>query len=402
MTDPRVWRVAGDPLVAGAPTGPLAGITVAVKDVVAVAGQRIGAGVPAYLAAASPEPRHATAVARLLAAGAAVRGIAVADQFAYSLAGTNEHYPTPPNPAVPAGIPGGSSSGSASAVSLREADLGLGTDTAGSLRVPASYQALWGLRATYDAVDPIGVLPLAPDFDSIGLLARDAATLRAAASVLLDADAGRAHPPAALAVAPALLDGLDEQVRAAFDAALTGIRERAEVGEVTEVRVPDPGGLAEAFRVHQAWQAWRCYGRWIAEHPGALLGDVRQRFEVASRVTGEEDAEAQAALGRARPALEEALAGRTLLLPSAAGPAPPLSGDVDTREQARAATLRLTCLAGITRRPAVSAPALRVDGAPVGLCLVGPPHSDLALVQLAATLQRALAGPGSPLPREIP
>ncbi|HVN14007.1 MAG TPA: amidase family protein [Kineosporiaceae bacterium] len=425
MTDHRVWRVVGDPLVTGARSGPLAGLTVAVKDVIAVAGQRIGAGVPGYLAAASPEPRHATAVARLLAAGAAVRGIAVTEQFAYSLAGTDEHGPVPPNPAVPGRIPGGSSSGCASAVALREADLGLATDTAGSVRVPASYQGLWGLRTTYQAVDPIGVLPLAPDYDTVGLLTRDAATLRAAASVLLDQGAGRAHPPAAFAVAPALHAGVDEGVAAAFDAALAEARDAGAVGEVTEVTLPDPAELAEAFRVHQAWQAWRCYGRWISAHPGALRSDVRHGFEVAAQVTAQQDARARATLDLARAALEEALADRTLLLPSTATAAPePTAGNGEGgtseggasergasergasedggAEGLRSATLRLTCLAGVTGRPAVSAPALRVDGAPLGLCLVGPPDSDLALVQLAATVQRAVALGGHQTTREVP
>src|SRR4051794_16426805 len=124
--DARIWRLVGDPLVRGADEGPLAGLTVAVKDVVAVAGFAVGAGVPAWLAGAEAEPRYAAALQRLLDAGASVAGIARTDQLAYSLAGTNEHYGAPPNPAVRQAIPGGSSSGSAAAVALGAADLGLG------------------------------------------------------------------------------------------------------------------------------------------------------------------------------------------------------------------------------------------------------------------------------------
>jgi Asp-tRNA(Asn)/Glu-tRNA(Gln) amidotransferase A subunit family amidase len=237
VTDPRVWRVVGDPLVAGAAVGPLAGLSVAVKDVIAVQGHRLGAGVPALLAAGRPQPRHAPALARLLAAGASVRGIARMDQLAYSLAGTNEHFPPPPNGAVPGAVPGGSSSGSASAVALREADIGLGTDTAGSIRVPASYQGLWGLRTSYGVVERAGVLPLAPDFDTVGLLTRDAASLRAVASVLLDAGAGREGAAAAFAVAPQLLKDLDESVAEAFEAALRVVR---GLRNVREVSIPAP------------------------------------------------------------------------------------------------------------------------------------------------------------------
>jgi amidase len=144
--DSSVWRVVGNPLLAGSGTGPLVGETLAVKDVFAVAGFAVGAGVPAYLAEQSAATEHSPAVARLLAAGASIRGIAQTDQFAYSLAGDNPHYGTPVNAVVAAALPGGSSNGPATAVALGEATIGLGTDTAGSIRVPASYQGLWGLR----------------------------------------------------------------------------------------------------------------------------------------------------------------------------------------------------------------------------------------------------------------
>src|SRR3954471_14491186 len=212
--DPRIWRISGDPLVAGAGTGPLAGLTVAVKDVIAVAGHAVGAGVPARLAEARPELRHAAAVRRLLEAGADVQGIARTDQLAYSLAGTNEHDiretgGAPTNVAVPGAIPGGSSSGSAAAVALGEADVGLGTDTAGSIRVPASYQGLWGLRTTHGAVPTDRLLPLAPSFDTVGWLTRDRATLERVAGAVLTAGPDLDVRPV---VAPGLLDGLDSAV----------------------------------------------------------------------------------------------------------------------------------------------------------------------------------------------
>ncbi len=198
--DRRIWRVVGDPLLPsgdhkddhpGVPTGDhepageLAGLRVAVKDLFAVAGFAIGAGNPTFLAQQSPQPEHAVAVARLLDAGAAITGIAQTDEFAYSLAGTNIHYGTPPNPRAPGRISGGSSSGSASATAAGQVDIGLGTDTGGSIRVPASYQGLWGLRTTHGSVDRTGLLPLAPSFDTVGVLTRDPTTLRKAIGVLL-------------------------------------------------------------------------------------------------------------------------------------------------------------------------------------------------------------------------
>ena len=117
--DTRIWRIVGDPLVPATGAGPLSAQSVAVKDLYAVAGQRVGAGNPAWLAAARTEPRHAAAVEALLAAGADLRGIARTDEFAYSLAGTNAHYGTPPNPKAPHRVSGGSTSGPASATTRR-------------------------------------------------------------------------------------------------------------------------------------------------------------------------------------------------------------------------------------------------------------------------------------------
>ncbi|RXZ67348.1 AtzH-like domain-containing protein, partial [Agromyces albus] len=187
--DPRVWRVVGEPLIRASASGPLDGFTVAVKDVFAVEGFPLGAGVPAYLEGARPEPRSAASLRALIAAGASVRGIAQTDQFAYSIAGRNAAYGTPPNPAVPGAISGGSSSGPAAAVAMGHATIGLATDTAGSIRIPASYQGLWGLRTTHGAVSTEGVLPLAPSFDTVGWLTRDGETLVAAARASVDAAA---------------------------------------------------------------------------------------------------------------------------------------------------------------------------------------------------------------------
>ena len=138
--DTTVWRVVGSPLLAATGSGALDRSTVAVKDLFAVAGFAIGGGVKRFLAQAADEPAHAPAVAALLDAGASITGIAQTDELAFSLAGTNIHYGTPVNPAAPGRITGGSSSGPAAAVARGWADLGLATDTAGSIRVPASYK----------------------------------------------------------------------------------------------------------------------------------------------------------------------------------------------------------------------------------------------------------------------
>ena len=379
--DARVWRVVGTPLVSGAESGDLRGETIAVKDLFGVAGFAVGAGVPAYLGA--PAEKNSPAVAALLAAGADVAGIAQTDEFAYSIAGRNPHYGTPPNPAVVGGVPGGSSSGPASAVALGQASIGLGTDTAGSIRVPASYQGLWGLRTTHGSVSADGLVALAPTFDAPGWITRSPSVLRAAAAATLPTHAGAG----AFVVDPLLTAQAEPDVREVFEAFVGDHVESVELG--------DPQLFFETFRTVQQAEAWRTHGAWIQAHPGALGDDVAARFELASRVTPAQEAEARATLERLRLQLDSALGDRVLLVPSASSVAISTTADAATVERTRQGTLKMTAVAGLTGRPALSAPLLSVAqpgallSAPVGLCLVGPRHSELALIDLATELAAA-------------
>ena len=384
--DPSVWRIRGDPLVAGSTDGPLAGCRVAVKDVLAVRGQRRGAGNPTWLAAQDPEPDDAAAVAAVSGAGAEITGIARTDEFAYSLAGTNAHHGTPPNPAAPDRISGGSSSGPASAVALGEADVGLGTDTAGSIRVPASYQGLFGLRTTHGAVSRAGMLPLAPSFDTVGWLTRSAALLTRVGEVLVPG--ARQAPVTHGVVIPALTappagETAPATVGTAFAAAVARLDLDVEELEVSAETLADWAG---AFRALQGAQAWAAHGTWVTAHPGALGPDVAGRFAVAATVDAETAAAARRVVGTACRVLRSIVTpGTVLLLPSTSSPAPTRAaapGDPEI-ERARAATLGLTCLAGLAGAPAVSMPYLEVDGAPVGFSAVGPPRADLDLCTLA-------------------
>ncbi|MET4705513.1 AtzH-like domain-containing protein [Frigoribacterium sp. UYMn621] len=380
-----VWRVVGSPLVTGATEGPLVGETVAVKDLFDVAGFAVGAGVPAYLAEAPRTVAHASAVTALLAAGATVQGIAQTDEFAYSVAGKNSHYGTPPNAAVAGAIPGGSSSGAATAVASGQVSIGLGTDTGGSIRVPASYQGLWGLRTTHDAVARAGLLGLAPSFDTVGWMTRDAATLRAAASASLGS-AGRAEVSGRFAVAPALLALASPELQDAFAATLARLAEAGLTDDLVEVTLPDIDDLHEIFRTVQSAEAWATHGEWITAHPDALGSEIAGRFAFGATIDPETESFARQALELARERIESIVGERVLLLPSASSVAPSTTADAETIEQVRQSTLRLTCVAGIAGRPALSVPLLTVEGAPVGFGLVGPPNTDVALIALGESL----------------
>ena len=392
--DRSIWRLLGSPLVAGAASGPLRGESVAVKDLFEVAGFAVGAGNPAYLAESRPAATTAPAAASLLAAGADVLGIAQTDEFAYSIAGRNSHYGAPVNVASPGSIPGGSSSGPASAVASGQASIGLGTDTAGSIRVPASYQGLWGLRATHGAIDTSGLLPLAPSFDAVGWLIRSPGVLLRAAAASLD-DSRQVHIPAEVAIAPATQAEISPGVRDAFSTSVERLVEARRFPPPDRVQLPDLTEAAALFRTMQAAEAWQVHGDWVLRHPGCLGPEIAARFAYAASVTTDQHRGAIAGLERIRASLDAALAGRALLLPSTATTAPRLDADAELIDNVRTCTLRLTCLAGIGGYPALSVPALRVDGIPAGLCLLGPRFSDLALIKSGQRIADALQIPAA-------
>lgn len=391
-----IWRAGGyrsAPLIPASGTGPLSGQNVAVKDLYALAGHRIGAGNPTWLAEAAEQTTTAAAVRLLLEAGAAISGIAQTDEFALSLAGTNQHYGTPPNPAAPDRISGGSSSGSAAAVALGQVSIGLGTDTGGSIRVPASYQGLWGMRSTHGAISREGLLPLAQSFDTVGWMTRDADTLGLVAEVLLPATEEAAQDvalPTELTVIPRFFDQVQPEVadavRAAVDGVTTAPQDTLHLKRLEGVSPEMHAAWFEAFRVIQMREAWANHGEWISTHWEAMADDVGARFRTASQFSADQEQQARALAAGARRIIREWVGDSVLALPSAAGPAPlrseaALGGDVI--EEHRRGTMMLTCLAGLAGLPAVNVPLRTAAGLPTGVCLLGAAGSDRELIRWA-------------------
>jgi amidase len=379
-------RVGPELLAEGAGSGPLHGCTFVAKDVFDVAGTRTGAGSPERLADVTQAGQHAWAVARCLAAGADLVGKAHTDELTYSLSGSNAHYGTPVNPAAPGRVPGGSSSGSASAVAAQLCDLALGTDTGGSVRVPASYCGLLGLRPTHGRVPMDGVVPLAPSFDTVGWFARSPAVLRAAGQALLPAVDDPAPAIESLVLIDDLFDVVDPAVA---QAVTTAARSLADGHGLTLSTASLPGGTPdewfEAFRTLQAHEAWATHGPWITQRRPRLGDGIAARFAAAATVDrAARDRAAERRAGLAAATAARFGRGTALVLPSAAGPAPPPNLPDADYDQLRGRTLRLTSVAGILGTPALSLPLAQAEGLPVGVCLLGWRDGEDALLDLAA------------------
>ncbi len=374
--------------IAATAAGQLDGLNFAVKDLIDVAGIVTGGGNPDWQRTHEPAQRSAPVVERLLAAGASILGKTITDELAFSLEGVNEHYGTPLNTACPDRIPGGSSSGSASAVAAGLVDFALGTDTGGSVRVPASFCGLYGMRPTHNAISLDGVLPFAPSYDTVGWFARDAELLAKVGDVLL--------PPAKPAPIETLII-----VRDAFAIAdapvAAALRDLcARLGVTQEITVFD-GAEAdwfEAYRILQGTENWRELGPWITATQPRFGEAIAPRFAGTAEITDDDVARWQPLRDGIRARLRAQLGGGVAwLIPTAPCTAlrkdAPGAGAQIGPFYGRALTL--TSIAGHAGLPQINLPVATVDGCPVGLSLVAGAGQDRALLDAARILTARLA-----------
>jgi len=374
-------------VVPHASTGPLSGLSFAVKDLFDIAGYPTSGGQPFLLAMSGIKTATAPTVQKLLDAGARFVGKTVTDELAFSMNGQNAHFGNPVNGGAPDRISGGSSSGSASAVSSRLCDFALGTDTGGSVRAPASHCGLYGLRPTHGRVSLQGALDLSPSFDTCGWFTRDAGSFARVADVLLGADATPLPAQPRLLLPTEVWGLLEPEVAAA----LAPARARAEalLGAAVPVDVvlESFDAMYWHFRRLQGREAWGVDGPLITRHAPPLGPGVAQRFAWSSQVSDEQVATATAFRARFRAQLAERL-GRdgVLLMPTMPDVAPLISADEAGLESYRNRAIQMLCIAGLAGFPQLSLPLATRLGAPLGISLLGPPGSDRSLVALAERL----------------
>jgi amidase len=374
--------LTSDPLPAKG-SGPLDGLRLAVKDVFDLAGYSTGGGNPTWLTEHPHASRDADAVATLRTAGALVVGKTHTDELAYSLAGSNAHYGDLDNPRAPGRTPGGSSSGSAVAVSSGLADIGLGTDTAGSIRVPAAWCGLYGLRPTWGRVRRGGAMALGPTHDTVGLMASTLELLQTAALLLLEP----AHAPevAEFLVPDDLWLQADPDVITALTPALGRLKNVLPVqGVSTLLQSRPPATLVRTFSITQGAQVWKTFGKWVLAADPDLGDDVRARLDAAAALSSSEIAVGQRQAGATRAQLLDVLTARVMVVPTVPITAP-TSADARSAE-VRGRLLALTVAASIGGLPALTVPLPGPGGSPIGLCLVGSPGTDEVLFTLAAAL----------------
>ena len=369
--------------IEGSATGPLLGCSFGVKDVFDIAGHRTGNGHPRWLETHPPAQRTASAVERLLAAAAHMAGKTYCDEMTYSINGENVHYGTPVNPKAPGRIPGGSSSGSASAVSGDLVDFALGTDCGGSVRIPASYCGIYGIRTTHGLVPADGVVPLAASFDTVGWFARTSSLMRRVGTVLLPS--GMPFVPGRLLIAADAFAAIDPAIAAALTPAIAEVA--AAIAKTTRVKVytADSAEWRSIFRVLQGAEIRAQHGAWIDRYRPEFGPGIRERFAWTAAITAAEVAAAMPGREAVARHMDSLLGDDAILcLPTAPGIAPRLNTPPAELEVFRGHAFALLSIAGLARLPQISLPLGTFDGCPLGLSIMGPRGSDQGLLDWAA------------------
>jgi amidase len=326
-------------------------------------------------------------VQRLLDAGATLIGKTVTDEVSLGILGENPFDGTPLNPKGPDRVPGGSSSGSASAVAQGLCDTALGTDTGGSVRVPASFCGLYGIRPTHGRLDLGGMMRQAPSSDTTGWFARDAATFARVSEVLLG-EPVPAGLPTRLVVAADAFGLADDETAAALRPMVC--RLSALVRDVREELLAPPGlsVWARAQRTLQSQEAWVTFKDWIDRENPRMAWSVARNLALAATISEPEREWAALTRAEARARLAWLLRPGTILcLPTTPFPAPRKGLPLPILSPLRA---RITCLAahgGLTGVPQVSLPGAQVDGLPVGLSILAARGADAALVAVAKAME---------------
>ncbi len=367
-----------------APTGAgtLTGVRLAVKDLLDVAGAVTTGGNPDWAASQAPAQRDAEAVGRLRAAGAHVVGKTVTDELAFSLEGENAHHGTPRNPRAPGRLPGGSSSGSAVAVAAGLADIALGTDTGGSVRVPASFCGVWAMRSTHGRIPLDGVLPFAPSFDTVGWFAGDADLLARAGEVLLQQPSNA--KPLRLHIAQDALALADAPVQDALRSAASALG----IADSAQAFIDPWEDWLEAYTVLQGLEIRQQLGPWIARRAPRFGPSIAPRFASAMQLRPEDGARWLSWRTRATRRLHEALGeDEAWLVPAAPTTALPRDADGDTRGRFYRRALALGALAGHAGLPQVVMPLAQAQGLPVAVSLFAGPGQDMRLLALARALE---------------
>ena len=367
--------------VPGAASGSLAGLSFGLKDIFDVAGHKTGFGCPDWLRTHDAAKVHSLVAKKLLDAGATLAGKTHTEEMAFSLTGENAHYGTPLNVAAPGRVPGGSSSGSAAAVAGKLVDFAIGSDTGGSVRGPASFCGIYGIRPTHGRISLDGVCPLAPGFDACGWFARDADLLARVGDVLLG---GKAATPGRVLLAQDAFALALPDATAALQPAMARVAKVLGTPQAVTVSSEGLNAWFEVFRILQFAEIWDTHREWVTRVKPNFGIAIGKRFEAVAKSDAAEVARMAPQREAIAERLDQLLANNAImLLPTVPDIAPLLKCPHEQTTAFRERAMGMLCISGIGRLPQVSLPLATANGCPLGISLVAARGNDEMLLAVA-------------------
>ena len=371
-----------------AKSGPLDGLSFSVKDVFEVKGHTNSAGNPDWLRTHEKASSHSPVIEKLLNNGAIMKGITITDELMYSLDGINAHYGTPRNPKAPNHIPGGSSSGSAVSVASGDVDFSIGTDTGGSMRIPASYCGIYGFRPSHGIISTAGCIPMAKSFDTVGWMARNPDVLRKVGQVFLGKRQLNSKPFTTIYFPEQIWNSLlDKSIVEILKGKTNALLSNQFQETFINWQKAGFSQWPEIFRVIQGYEVWQEHGDWVERVNPSFGPGISDRMKMAATITEFEMKQAW----KKRTVIEQMITNllqedSLLIIPTAVQGPPSLQSSQEELKQIRSKNLQLTCIASLCGLPQLSIPLFEYKGCPIGLSFVANRREDLRLLKLGEEL----------------
>ena len=358
--------------------GLLSNLNFVLKDMCDVKNFKTSCGNPDFFKKCDFANDYAPFLKYLLNEGPVLKGITVCDEFFYSLIGENGHYGTPTNLNAPSCVPGGSSSGSAAALTTDLYDFSIGSDTGGSVRIPASFCGLIGMRPTHNRINTKGVYPMAPSFDTVGWFANNPEIFQKVGNVLLNNIERSNVDFKQYVVAEDLLELCDAEVQSNFNNYIN-----VNIPNINKTRLSTntKAIIADNFRILQGAEVKANIIPWIEKNKPNISPEIRSRIDMASKIT---DIEVNRALIFRKTLIDEIKKslpeGTIAVFPTSPFSAPKSGQDDESLGSFRKRLMELTSVAGMTSRPQITIPRLKDKSGPVGISLLGWKYSDEILL----------------------
>ncbi|TXR51949.1 amidase [Reinekea thalattae] len=388
--DSRIYCQQGPDSLAATNQGALSGMDFVFKDLFDVKGYVTGAGNPRWLETHAPAKTTSPIIEALLAQGANCIGRVQTDELAYSLNGQNIHYGTPINPVAEDSIPGGSSSGSAVAVARGDCDFAIGTDTGGSVRVPASYCGLLGLRPTHGKLDLSHCFELAKTFDTAGIFSADIQVMRTLWQALTGADSG--NKVNAIYLDNRYRELLSDQRYQRFSQACEQAGIELLSGSLLDELKLDFDQLSLLFRTIQGYEIIQKHGDWLAQYGDSLDPSILERVHWAKTISAQEHQQASETRAKLTADVLALLSSMNCLwaLPTTPSAPPKLTMAGEPLAQYRSQLMGLTSLSGLCGLPQLHLPLPNLSEGPCGISLLGLADTEADLISTAEALLAAL------------